>query len=140
VIPVVALLQAPNGAGAIGSVESEALRYIWVIFILALVVGLAYVVLRKGLPRMAGVGKGQSGLIGIAASYTLEPRKNLYVIQVGPDYYLVGTTEAGMHYLTALDAAHVEEARSHSEKAGGGELSAFRKAFQRTKFAGGEKV
>jgi flagellar biogenesis protein FliO len=139
-IPGLALLQAGNGTGAIGSVDSEALRYAWVIFVLALVVGLAYVVLRKGLPRVAGIGKGKAGLIGVAARYPLEPRKNLYVIQVGPDYFLVGTTEAGMHYLTTLNAAHVEGVLAESERAGTEDQSAFRKAFDRIKFSPGEKV
>ena len=128
------LAQAVSPVEEIGSTNTQALEYLKLILILGFILLFAFIVLRVGLPWMTGARKLASGAIQVAARYPLEPKKNLYVIRVGPDYFLVGTTESGMHYLTALDSDHIEAALPQAETSPDeGEFAGLIKAFRRTK-------
>lgn len=126
------LLQAASPIDEIGSGNSELLHYVKVVVALAFIVALAFVVLQVALPKLTGARRLASGAIQVAARYPLEPKKNLYVIRVGPDYFLVGTTESRMHYLTALDAGHIELALE-TEASAERDFPAFIKNFRRRK-------
>ena len=130
---MLAVLQVSTAEQALSSANSETFLYLQVLFVLVLVSALALVVLRVGLPRFAGMRKLVSGAIRVEARYSLEPKKNLYIVRIGPDYYLVGTTESGMQYLTALDAGHVEAALSEAEASSSNELPDFVRFFRRHK-------
>jgi flagellar biogenesis protein FliO len=130
---MLAVLRAGAAEQALSSANSETFLYLQVLFVLVLVSGLALVVLRVGLPRLAGMRKLVSGAIRVEARYALEPKKNLYIVRIGPDYYLVGTTESGMQCLTALDAAHVEAALSEAEASPSNEMPEFVRFFRRHK-------
>jgi len=74
-----------------------------VLFILAGVLLLAYVLLRLGLPRMFGMPGSGTGPIQIVARQALEPRKTLYLVNVGSQVFLVGTADNQVQYLTVID-------------------------------------
>ena len=74
-----------------------------VLFILAGVLLLAYVLLRLGLPRMFGMPGSGTGPIQIVARQALEPRKTLYLVHVGSQVFLLGTAENQVQYLTVID-------------------------------------
>jgi len=97
------LLQAVNPTEELGSVTSQALDIVRVLFILCAVLLLAYVAVRHWLPRLAGLRNLQSSPIQILARTPLEPKKNLYLLKVGSEVLLVGTSEDHLHFLKALD-------------------------------------
>lgn len=97
------LLQAANPAEELGSVTGQALELVRVLFILAAVVLLAYVAVRHWLPRVAGLRNLENGPIQILARTPLEPKKTLYLLKVGSEVLLVGTSENQLHFLKSLD-------------------------------------
>jgi flagellar biogenesis protein FliO len=112
--------------------------------VLAAVLALAFVVLRLLLPRIFGVSSANSGPFEVLARYSLEPRKNLYIIKVGKEMFLIGSSESNIHFLTVLNAAEIgpqlESIRSKSARPQdfGGILKSLQK-FQRPKAAPGDK-
>jgi flagellar biogenesis protein FliO len=130
--PAVLLLQSSAAADEIGSLNSEPLQYVKLIAVLGLVLLLAYAIMHRVLPRIAGARQLSSGAIRVAARLPLEPRKNLYVIRVGDDYYLVGTSESGLHYLTALATERIEAALQ-ADAPPDREFSTLLHAFRRSK-------
>src|SRR4051794_5689702 len=100
------LAQAGSPANEFSSINSEALTYLKLIVTLAIILVVIVVVLRFWLPRVTAFRNISSGPIRMAAHFPLEPRKNLYIIQTGGEYFLVGTSESGVHYLTTLDPEH----------------------------------
>jgi flagellar biosynthetic protein FliO len=108
------LLLANTSASEIGAINIGVLDYLKLVLVLGLILALAFLVLRIGLPGIARVRKLPPGAIQVAAQYPLEPKKNLYVIRVGQEYFLLGTTESGMHYLTTLDQDPIEAAAAQA--------------------------
>ena len=104
------LLQSSDPAAELGAINSGVMEYLKLVLVLGLILALAFVVLRIGLPRLAVAHNLAPGVIQVAARYALEPKKSLYVIRVGEDYCLLGTTESGMHYLAALAPGGIEPA------------------------------
>lgn len=97
------LLQAASPTEELGSVTGQALEFVRVLFILAAVVLLAYVAVRHWLPRVTGLRNLEAGPIQILARTPLEPKKALYLLKVGSEILLVGTSENQLHFLKALD-------------------------------------
>ena len=91
------LLQAANPAEELGSVTGQALELVRVLFILAAVVLLAYVAVRHWLPRVTGLRNLEAGPIQVLARTPLEPKKTLYLLKVGSEVLLVGTSEDQLH-------------------------------------------
>ena len=109
-VTLIALLQAttPSPADQLGSYSDDIFNAIKFLFALAGVLLLAVVAVKYWIPKFAGVQTNNAGPIKVVARFGLEPRKTLYIIQTGNDYYLIGTSESDMYYLTALDPASVE--------------------------------
>jgi flagellar biogenesis protein FliO len=100
--------------------------------VLGLILAVTFVIVHVALPRMPSIRRLSSGVIRVSARLPLEPKKNLYVVRVGADYYLVGASESGLHYLTALDKDRIEaalEAETPPER----EFSTLMQAFRRRK-------
>jgi len=125
------MFQATDPASELGAINSGVVEYIKLILVLGLILALAFVVLRFGLPRLAGAHNLAPGVIQVAARYALEPKKSLYVIRVGEDYCLVGTTESGMHYLAALAPDHIETALAQSIPAPQARFAALMQSLRR---------
>ena len=102
------LLQAANPAEELGSVTGQALELVRVLFILAAVILLAYVAVRHWVPRLTGMKNLGSGPIQVLARTPLEPKKSLYLLKVGPEVLLVGTSENHLHFLKALEPETVK--------------------------------
>ena len=97
------LLEAVNPADELGSVTGQALDIVRVLFILGAVLLLAYVVVRHWLPRITGLKNLETSPIQVLARTPLEPKKNLYLLKIGPELILVGTSEDHLHFLKSLD-------------------------------------
>jgi flagellar biogenesis protein FliO len=89
-------------------VSTEGFDYLKVVAILCVIAGLAYVVLRFWLPRVAFMTKAASGPLAVTSRMTLEARKTLYVIRAGSAYLVLAASDAGVQFLTSLDAAQVD--------------------------------
>jgi flagellar biosynthetic protein FliO len=100
--------QTANPSGEIGFVASEFTSLLRLIFVLAGILILAFFVLRYAVPKFFGVDNFRAGPITVVARYALEPRKNLYIVQVGTEFFLVGTSETNIQFLTSLDSGKVE--------------------------------
>jgi flagellar biogenesis protein FliO len=127
-------MQAAHQAEEISTVNSEPLQYVKLIAVLGLVLVLALAVVHGIIPRLGGGGRtgAAAGAIRVSARYPLEPKKNLYVVRVGSDYFLVGASDAGIHLLTGLDTERIEAALQN-EAAPGRDFSAILQAFRRPK-------
>lgn len=105
---MLAWLQAPGSLDQITGVGGQIVDYVKLLAILAGVLILAYLTIRKGIPALTGLRPAEGGPIQVMARFPLEPRKTLYIIRAGTDYYLIGTSDTDMFYLTALDGPSLE--------------------------------
>ena len=108
------LVQTKAPSEEIGWVANEFASLFQLVLILAGILILAYVVLRFALPRIYGVEQLRSGPMTVVARYSLEPRKNLYIVQIGKEYFLVGTSETNVQFLTSLESSKLEMALAQS--------------------------
>jgi flagellar protein FliO/FliZ len=85
----------------------NSLSFLWMlvqtIFALALVCGLAYLIFRVILPRLA-VSYGSNNMVRVVDRISLDARKSLYVIEVAGKWMLVASSESGMQLISELDA------------------------------------
>ncbi len=106
---MLALLQAAPAIDQLSSVSNQIIDYLKLLAVLAGVLILAFVVVRHWLPSLTGLKPPDGGPIEVMARFPLEPRKTLYIIRTGSDYFLIGTSETDMFYLTSVDAGSVEQ-------------------------------
>jgi len=85
------------------------------IFALALVCGLAYVIFRVILPRLA-VSYSSNNMVRVVDRIGLEARKSLYVIEVAGKWMLVASSENGVQFIAELDAASAKLAEEEIVK------------------------
>lgn len=72
------------------------------VFALALVCGLAYLIFRIILPRLA-VNFGSNNMVRIVDRIGLDARKNLFVIEVAGKWMLVASSESGVQLISELN-------------------------------------
>ena len=94
----------PGPTDQLTSINSQVLQYIGVLLALGGVLLLAYVLLRVGLPRLFGMRTSSGGPIQVVARYPLEPKKTLYLLRIGTQVFLIGTSESQVQFLTSLAA------------------------------------
>jgi flagellar protein FliO/FliZ len=88
---------------AVGSGYGEML--VGSLLVLGLVCLAAWVIVRVGARRMWG--PRTAGVLDVVARVPLEPRRSLYVVEVGGKTLLVGTSEMGLTVLSELDGDRV---------------------------------
>jgi flagellar biogenesis protein FliO len=93
----------------LAAINSQIVQYIAVLLALAGVLVLAYVTLKIVLPRIFGMKTSGGGPIRVLARYPLEPRKTLYLLEIGTQVLLLATSETGVTYLTALSGENGAE-------------------------------
>jgi len=94
----------PGPTDQLTSINSQVVQYIGVVLALGGVLLLAYVLLRVGLPRLFGMRTSSGGPIQVVARYPLEPKKTLYLLRIGTQVFLIGTSESQVQFLTSLAA------------------------------------
>jgi flagellar protein FliO/FliZ len=97
----------PGPTDQLTSINSQVVQYIGVLLALGGVLLLAYVLLRIGLPRLFGMRTSSGGPIQVVARYPLEPKKTLYLLRIGTQVFLIGTSESQVQFLTSLAADNV---------------------------------
>jgi flagellar biosynthetic protein FliO len=100
-----------NGGG-----ESFFLMLLQTLLVLGLVCGLAYVIFRWVLPRLA-VARSANSMVRVVDVVGLDARKRLYVIEVAGRWMLIASSEAGVQMLSELDTASAAEAAQTLERA-----------------------
>ena len=89
----------------------DSLSFVWMlvqtVFALLVVCGLAYLIFRVILPRLA-VNYGANNMVRVVDRIGLDARKSLYVIEVAGKWMLVASSENGVQMISELNA---EEAR-----------------------------
>lgn len=125
------LLQAATPTEEIAALHTDIYAYFKLIVIFGLVLVLVFFVLRIWLPRLTGVRRLASGPIKVIARYPLEPRKNLYIVLAAGSYFLIGTSETGVHYLTPLEASAIEASLPEQEPVKGVDFAKLMQSFKR---------
>jgi hypothetical protein len=82
--------------------------YVKLMLVLGGVLVFAIVTLRVWLPRLRVGRPGPGGPLEIFATLPVEPRKTLYVVRAGSAVLLMGTSDSGMQFMTALNPADFE--------------------------------
>jgi flagellar biogenesis protein FliO len=86
------------------------LDYARLMLVLGGILIVAFLGVRYWLPRMAGGLRAvSSGPIQVLAQFSLEPRRTLYVVRSGRSTMLLGSSESGVQFMTALDPADFPE-------------------------------
>ena len=99
----------PGGAvQEMQSINGQFWDVVKLLFVLAGVLLMAYVVTRHWLPRMMGAGRPAIGPMSVVARYTIEPRKTLYIVRAGSEYVLLGCSEGQISFLKDLPAAAIQ--------------------------------
>ncbi len=114
------LQTASTAIDPLPAINTPLVEYVEVLLVLAGILALAYVTLRFGLPRFLGMRTPTDGPIQMVARYPLEPKKTLYLVKVGSEVFLIGTSEGQVGYLTGVapeNAAVILESSLHKEPA-----------------------
>jgi flagellar protein FliO/FliZ len=106
---MIALLQAGTAEPVSQIGISDYLR---LLFVLAVILALAWWTLRFGIPKLTGISQQSSGAISVLARHPLEPRKTLYVVKAGQGVLLLGSSDAGLQLLSTLKAEDFAEIES----------------------------
>lgn len=109
------LQAAPTTPDPLAGINTPMIEYVEVMLVLGGVLALAYVTLRFGLPHFFGLRASANGPIQTVARYPLEPKKTLYLVKVGSQMFLVGTSEAQVEYLTAVSPENAAEILESSQ-------------------------
>jgi flagellar biogenesis protein FliO len=91
------------------AINSQIVQYIAVLIALAGVLVLAYVTLKIGLPRVFGMPPPANNPMRVLARFSLEPRKTLYLIEMGSQIFLLASSDNSVTYLTAVDPENVAQ-------------------------------
>ncbi|MBI2339099.1 MAG: flagellar biosynthetic protein FliO [Deltaproteobacteria bacterium] len=78
---------------------------------MAVVIGLAFLLLRYVLPRFYGTVRSGGSRIKILERFGLEPRKGLYIVRVGNKQALIGTSDHSVNKLMDLEESDLKETK-----------------------------
>ena len=79
------------------------------VLVLLAVCLLAYALLRFGMRRFQAVAHGRARGMRVVARLPLEPRRSIYVVEIGGRHFVVGAAESSLTQLAELDAATVQQ-------------------------------
>jgi flagellar biogenesis protein FliO len=96
--------------------NQEVLEYVKMIAILLGIIVFAFFGVRFWLPKLSALRTPNAGPLKVACHLTLEPRKTLYVVQAGADYLMLAASEAGLQFVTTVDADGMAAALEESQR------------------------
>ena len=95
-------------------VQAPLMDYSWlfikVCVALIVVIASAFVFIKFLLPRLKGFNRSSRSILKIVDRNALEPRKNIYLIQVGERYFLLGTSDHSTSLIGELTKDEVDKA------------------------------
>jgi flagellar biosynthetic protein FliO len=115
----------------LGSAIAPAIQLLEVLTALALVLAIAWLVLRFGLARLSAFKASPGGPIQLLARHPLEPRKTLYIVKAGQELLLIGTSESQIHFLAGLNPEAAEAILAPAAPSGGAAFSSVLAAFRK---------
>ena len=77
--------------------------------VLGVVVSVIYLTLNVGARKLLKLGPQANALVKVIDRVPLDPKKSLYVLQVGGEFMLVGASEQGLNLISKLDAEGVQK-------------------------------
>lgn len=98
----------------IPATPGNAVDFTWLFFKMLLVLGIvcisAVLLLRYAVPHVGFLRKlNQGKFFSVRARQVLEPRKTLYIIQLGKKYLVIGAADHGINLITELSSTEFEE-------------------------------
>ena len=108
---ILVLLQQVPTAPATGE---TAVDFTWLFIKMLLVLGivtvLAILILKYAVPHIGMVKRFQRGkYFRVRGRYVLEPRRSLYLIEVGGRYLVIGVADHGINLITEISAEEAEK-------------------------------
>lgn len=93
---------------------SSAVDFTWLfiktLLILVVVIVAAIIMLRYGFPRLGFFKPFQKGrYFTVLGRYVLEPRKSLYLVNIGKRYLVIGTADHGINLITEITKEEAKE-------------------------------
>ena len=93
---------------------SSAVDFTWLfvkmLMILVVVVVIVIIMLRYGFPRLGFFKPFQKGrYFTVLGRYVLEPRKSLYLVNIGKRYLVIGTADHGINLITEVTKEEAEK-------------------------------
>lgn len=110
---------APPPEASIDQATGSLANVLYFFFVLGFVCVLAWVVLKWWLPRTYGTAKKGAGHIQVVESFRMDARRQLVLVRVGDEYFLLSSSENGIRFLTRVDhdfSAHAPEAPPPGER------------------------
>ena len=99
---LLALAQDESGSGLLEELPDYTGLLLETVIVLGVMLGLLIIAARL-LKRWQDPRLGpDTGPIEVVASRTLEPRRRLYLVRVGEEYCLIGSSEHGLHALSSM--------------------------------------
>ncbi|MBS2032221.1 MAG: flagellar biosynthetic protein FliO [Deltaproteobacteria bacterium] len=77
--------------------------------VLGVVVSVIYLTLNVGARKLLKLGPQANALVKVIDRVPLDPKKSLYVLQVGGEFLLVGASEQGLNLISKLDGESVQK-------------------------------
>lgn len=103
------------------STKGSVMEYGWVlvrmIVVLAAVCGLAYALLRWGVRRLVPFDPSHSGRLEVMERVGVAPKQSLFVVRTGDQFWLVGSSEAGLELISQLDGESWQSVDQNSDQA-----------------------
>ncbi len=93
----------PQSLGSLESSVDFTWMFIKVILVLGFVCLAAFSVIKYLLPKASFVRRGKNSEIEIVERFSLEPKKNLYILKVGSKFLLLGASDSSLNSLMELD-------------------------------------
>jgi len=106
-----------------GPASSGWLDYAKTLLVLGGVSIAAMVAARFWLPKLKRMSTSTTDHIQVFARCALEPKRSLYIVKAGKCAVLLGTSETGIHFMTALDPNDFCDGPSAPEPSPGGRTS-----------------
>lgn len=108
----IALLSAvvPTVPATPGTAVDFTWLFLKMLLILGIVCILAILILRYAVPQVGFLRRlNQGRFFTVRARQGLEPRKALYLVEIGKRYLVIGAADHGISLITELPAAEAEE-------------------------------
>ncbi|MBT3182534.1 MAG: flagellar biosynthetic protein FliO [Deltaproteobacteria bacterium] len=107
---MISLLAILSEIQTVPATDSNAVDFTWVflkmIFVLGIVSVLAVLILKYAVPRIGLSKRFQKGsYFSILGRYQLEPRRSLYLVEVGGRYFVIGSADHGINLISELSMA-----------------------------------
>ena len=98
-----------DGTDGADAPESTGYLLFKTLVVLGVVVAFIYLTLNVGARKLLKLGPARSALVKVVDRVALDPKKSLYVLEVGGEYLLVGSSEHALNFISKLEPEQVQK-------------------------------